>query len=641
MNNTLLSLNTGRFLLAFTCVATALASAARAQTDATVAMAVPDQHEAVRLDNYVVSASRTPQDLRYTPSSVSVITPAELAASQITDLRSALAAEPGVGIVNTGATGGPSSVFIRGANSYQTLFVVDGVRMNDRSAAYQNFLGDADLGGIDRIEVLRGPQSTLYGSSAMGGVIAIDTTHGCGDARGTLSALAGSFSTVGGSASVQGGSKTLGYSGFISRVVTDNDQPNNNSKTWNFATRVEYAPSETTLVGITFRAQDGDYQQPGAVNDPYASLSLIEAKNYLGTIYGQIHFSPEVTSRLTAGWHQRDYASTSYGSTSSYRNTRDILDWQNTWAATREMEIVAGVNYERSYYTVNGQQTNDTVKAAYVSATYRPIETLTLTGGLRGDDYSSVGSAVTWRSGLSWLLAKGSKLRATYGTGFTAPGSDDRFGSGLYQIANPNLRPEKSQGWDVGFDQELFGKAYTASLTYFHNRYTNLFDWHTFAPTDPEYDATKSPYRGYTRNIGHATTGGVELALNAKFNDRFSARAAYTYLDAMNDSSAIRLTRRPRHSVDGEVRFQATDSWLIGTGLHIVADREDIDYSTYPYPQARVEDYTTVRLFTSYALHKDILIKLRVENALDEKYSEVLGYPALPRAVYGSVEWKF
>jgi vitamin B12 transporter len=201
---------------------------------------VPDKHEAVRLDNYVVSASRTPQDLKYTPSSVSVLTPNELAASQIPDLRTALAAEPGVIIVDAGASGGQSSVMMRGANSYQTLFVVDGVRMNDRSTAYQKFLGQADLGGIDRIEVLRGPQSTLYGSSAMGGVITIDTTHGCGDTSGSLSALAGSFNTLGGAASVQGGTKTLGYSGFVAREVTDNDRANNTSKNWNYATRVEW-----------------------------------------------------------------------------------------------------------------------------------------------------------------------------------------------------------------------------------------------------------------------------------------------------------------------------------------------------------------------------------------------------------------
>jgi vitamin B12 transporter len=635
MTHSLLSRVAGWSFTAFACVATALPGA-RAQTVA-VASPATDQHEAVRLDNFVVSASRTPQDIEYTPSSVSVLSPTELAASQITDLRTALAAEPGVIIVNTGAVGSQSAVMMRGANSYQTLFVVDGVRMNDRSAAYQNFLGQADLGGIDRIEVLRGPQSTLYGSSAMGGVITVDTTHGCGETSGSLSAVAGSFNTVGGSASVQGGTKTLGYSGFISREVTDNDRPNNNSKVWSYSTRLEVTPSAMTLVGVTFRGQDGDYQEPGVLSNKYPGT--VEAKNYLGTAYGQLRIGPDITSRLTVGWHQREYSYASDYGVSYLRNTRDILDWQNTWTATQELEVVAGANYERSYYTVSGEQTSDTVKAGYVSATYRPIEALTLTGGVRGDDYSSAGSAITWRMGASWVPAKGSKLRATYGTGFSAPGSDDRFGVATFgQLANPNLHPEKSGGWDVGFDQEILGDALTTSVTYFHNRFTDLFNWYTLRPTDFKYDAA-NPYNGRTINVGRATTSGVELALNGKLNTLVSARVAYTYLDARDDILNVRLIRRPRHVVDAEARFQVSNPWIIGAGVHVVAGREDMDFKLYT--QLDAEDYTTVRLFTSYALTKNLLLKVRIENALDEKYAEASGYPALPRAVYGSVEWKF
>ena len=633
MNNSLLSRNSGRFLLAFACAATALAVGARAQTAATDPTAAADQREAVRLDSYVVSASRTPQDLKYASSSVSVIGLADLAESQIVDLHTALAAEPGVVIVSSGGAGSQSSVLLRGANSYQTLFVVDGVRMNDRAAAYQNFLGQADLGGIDHIEVLRGPQSTLYGSSAMGGVVTIDTTHGCGEASGSLSALGGSFNTVGGSASVEGGTKVLGYSGFVERTGTDNDRPNNNSKIWSYATRVEAKPSETTLFGITFRGQDGDSQEPGVIGNKYPGS--VEAKNYLGTAYGQIRVGPEFTSRLTAGWHQRDYvfaSTSSYGDyTSNARNTRDILDWQNTWTPMNEVELVAGANYERSYYTINGEQTSDTVKAGFVSATYHPIDTLTLTGGVREDDFHSSGSAFTWRTGASWLPMKGTKLRATYGTGFSAPGSDDRFGVAAYgQLRNPDLVPEKSRGWDVGFDQDILGETLTTSVTYFHNRFTNLFQW--------EY-TNYVTYEGKIVNIGQATTSGVEFALASKINDQITARMAYTYLDATDDVAGVRLIRRPRHVIDSEIRFQPTKQWIIGTGLHIVADREDFDYSKYQ--QLDAEDYTTVRLFTSYQLTKNLQLKARLENALDEKYSEALGYPALPRAVYGSVEWKF
>jgi len=628
MYNSLLSRVSGWSFTAFACAAATL-SVARAQTAAPAeAFPVPTGHELVRLDGFVVSASRTPQDLKYTPSAVSVLLPTELALSQITDLHTALSAEPGVIVVNTGAKGGQSSVFLRGADSHQTLFVVDGVRMNDKSAGYQNFLGQSGLGGIDRMEVLRGPQSTLYGSSAMGGVITISTTRGCGAPTGSVSAEAGSFNTVGGAASVQGGTKTLGYSGYISREVTDNDRPSNNSKVMSFSTRVEYTPTENTLLGGTFRGQDGDTQDPGAIGN---TSGTVEAKNWLGTAYGQIHFGPEIISRLTAGWHQRDYTYTKAPSVSKILNTRNILDWQNVWSPASEAEIIAGANYEGSHYVTGGLRTNDTVKAGFFSATYHPVEALTLTGGGRYDDYRSAGSATTWRTGISWVPAKGSKLRATYGTGFGAPSLTDRYGVLAWgQMANPSLRPEKSRGWDVGFDQEIFGKALKVGVTYFHNRFTDLFQW----------QAT-GLFVGMTSNVGRATTQGVELELNSKVNDFVSTRLAYTYLDATDDLTGNRLQRRPRHTVDGEVRFQATAAWIVGTGVHVAADRENVNYAVYPSPQIDVEDYTTARVFTSYELTKNLRLKARVENALDESYADVLGYPALPRAVYGSVEWKF
>jgi vitamin B12 transporter len=625
-------------LLILTALTASVAPLSRAQT---APPSTPPKDEVLQLDKFIVSASRTPQDPKFTSSSVSLLKPADLAAEQIVDLRTALAAQPGVVVVDSGAAGGQTSIFMRGASSHQTLFVVDGVRMNDRSAAYQTFFGQADLGGIDRVEVLRGPQSTLYGSSAMGGVILIDTTHGCGEETGVLSAMAGSFDTVGASASLQGGTKTLGYSGSVARFETDNDRPFNSDKVLSYATRVELKPTEAVLVGVTFRGQNGHYEEPGSTLSPFPGV--VDAQNYLGTAYGQVHFGPEITSRLTAGWHQREYAfsnastfPTLHVATSFLRNTRNILDWQNTWAASRELEVVAGVNYERSYYTINSIPqspgtspvlTQDTVKAGYASATYHPVETVALSGGVRYDDYASAGGATTWHAGVSWLPVKGTKLRATYGTGFSAPGSDDRYGVKQWgQLANPDLRPEKSRGWDAGFDQELFDGMVTVSATYFHNRFTDLFEWKT---------ANFFTYEGMTVNVGRATTQGAELAITGKINDFFDVRLDYTYLDARDDSDKSRLIRRPRHVFDGEVRFVILKPWSVGVGAHVVAARVD------GFTPAPIEDYTTIRAFTSYAVRKDLLLKLRVENLLNEKYVETPGYPALTRGVFGSVEYRF
>jgi vitamin B12 transporter len=589
------------------------------------AVSVRAQEAHTLLDNYVVSATRTPQEPQYVSSSVTALSLSDLADLQIIDLRTALAAEPGVVIVNTGPAGGVSSVFLRGASSHQTLFVVDGVRMNDRSASYGNFLGGGDLGGLDRIEVLRGPQSTLYGSSAMGGVILMDTAHGCAPFSGRLAVTAGSFDTFGSSLAAQGGTKTIGYSASVGVYDTANDRPANDYRVWSYSTRLEASLRPALLVGATFRGQNGDYEDLGSLSWP--GRATVANDNYLGTVYASARVGESFNSRLTLAEHVRNYTYTdlAWGSVSELKNRRDILDWQNTWLATKAVEIVAGTNVEHSRYTVDGTRTTDDIAAGYLSTTVKPLASVAVTGGLRYDDFDSVGSATTWRTGVSWLPVAGTKLRATYGTGFSAPGSDDRYGVPEWgQLANPDLKPEKSRGWDVGIDQSLLAGRVTLAATYFQNKFRNLFEW--------QY-VDYVTYQGKTVNRAKATTNGVEFAASARITDTVKTRLTYTYLEATNDVDHVRLARRPRHTLDGEVSVQVLKPWLAGAGVHFVADRAD--------GALTLEDYTTVRLFTSYALRPDLTLKARVENLLDERYAEVAGYPALPVAAYGSVEWRF
>lgn len=577
----------------------------------------------VPLDQFILSASRTPQDPRYTSSSVSLIPLADVATTQIDNLKDAIGQAPGVILYNTGAVGSQSTVLMRGSNAHQTLFVVDGVRMNDRSSTYQNFFGAADLGGIDRIEVLRGPQSTLYGSSAMGGVILVDTVRGTGPLSGTLSATAGSFDTYGSSLAVKGASGPLGYSASLGYYQTDNDRPKNDFDGWSYTARADYTVSPTVLIGATFRGQSSDYHEPGS--RLFVSPGTVDFSNYLTTAYAQVKPAETLTSRLTLASHVRDYAFTSSSGVSPLHNNRQILDWQNTWDATPRTQIVAGANFEKSRYTVSGARTSDEVGAGYASATLRPTDALTLTGGLRYDDFKSVGSATTGRAGLAWIPVKGTKLRATYGTGFSAPGSDDRYGVPSFgQLANPAILPEKSRGWDVGVDQEFLNGAATVGLTYFKNKFRNLFEFQT---------VNFVTFEGMTVNRALATTEGAELAVAARPNPLVQTRASYTYLEARNDANGTRLTRRPRHTGDAEITVRATKAWIVGAGVHVVASR--LNGAT------PMEDYTKARVFTSYAVRPDLLLKLRVENALDETYEEVFGYPALPRGIFGGVEWHF
>jgi vitamin B12 transporter len=595
--------------LAAGAFALCLAAPAAGQT------ATPDP--VVELPDYVVSATRTPQDAQCTTSCVSVLPLADLDLAQTSDLISALAAVPGVNIVNSGATGGQSSVFIRGSASTQTLFVVDGLPMNSRSAQYNNFLGAADLAGLDRVEVLRGPQSTLYGSAAMGGVIFIDSARGYGPATGSVSTTFGSFDTLGASAALEGGTPDLGYSASLGRFHTDNAHPHNGFDSWSYSARLEGTPTEALLIGATLRGQQGDSEQYVYGNADVA------ADNHLSTVYAQWSPDKEFASRLTAGQHQRRYTyASSYAS--EIRDRRDIVDWQNTWFDFEGAEVVAGTTLERDHHSSDGTATTADNSAGYLSTTVHPSKNSTVNAGVRYDDFATFGSAWTWRTGASWLPRTGTKLHASIGTGFCAPANEDIDGNPAWgMLPNHDLRAEKSTGWDMGIDQTLAGGGATVSVTYFNTHYRDRF----------VYVSDPVTWVGRMENVNRAKASGLETAVAVVFAKTVRGRLSYTYLEALDSTTGTRLPRQPRHTLDAEVSVQPFTSWTVGAGLHIVASRVD----TY----VPLEDFTTVRVFASYEVVKDLLLKLRVENALNERYQEAAGYDALPFRTFGGVEWKF
>jgi len=611
--------STGWLSLACTLAVAALPALAQAQ-----AAAPAQANEPARLESVVVSATRTPQSPSDTPSSVSLLSLPDLASAQVLDLRSALLDAPGVHVVTSGATGAQSSIFLRGASSHQTLFVVDGVRMNTRSAAYQNYLGGADLAGIHRIEVLRGPQGTLHGSSAMGGVILLETIRGCGDPTGSIQAGAGSFETYQASASVSGGTKRVGYSASLSRLETDNDRPGNHFEQWSSSARLEGTVGDSLLFGATVRSQDGSYEEPGSLL--WAAPGKVESENHLVTAYARVRSGDRFSSRLTTAWHRRDYSFADSWGVSTMRNTRRYADLQNTIQVGAKSEIVAGATRELSEYLIGPSSIKDHSTAFYLSALSKPIDGLSVVGGLRRDEVSTFDSANTGRVGASYLVAPlGTTFRATYGTSFTAPGADDRFGVPSWgQRANPGLLAERSRGWDFGISQVLLGGRANLGLTYFDSRYSNLFEWQTVDFTT---------YEGMIINRAKARTRGVELSADVKLHSTLKLSANYSHLDARDTDSKARLVRRPRHIGGAELHYTPSKDWVLGAGMRFAADRTESG--------GKMEDYTTVRLFASYQLKHGVFLKLRVENLLDESYEETLGYPALPIGIHGALEWRF
>jgi vitamin B12 transporter len=622
-----------RRLLTLACAALA-AAWAHAQTAPAALPPADDSdpkngHDDVVLEPYVVSASRSPQDPKYTSSSVTVFDNADLALSQITDLKTALSQQPGLNIKNTGALGGPSEVYFRGMGEKQNIFLVDGIRMNTRASS-ADFLNAADLSSNDRIEVLRGPQSVLYGSSAMGGVTRIDTAIGCGQPTGAVSATAGSFDTRGSAGHVQGGTQKLSYSASVSALETANDRPKNEFSRSGYTTRLQYSLSDAFYFGGTLRDQRAGYQNQGSLFSP-PSPGDSDVVSRLGTVYADWHPSEVFRSRLTAAMHHRGYDYKPVDPTkaaSITSNNREVFDWQNTWLANDRLEVTGGLTHELAEHTVNNStRVADPTTAEFVNFLGRPVDTLALTLGGRHEELGNAGDAKTWKAGAAWQAVSATKLRANYGTGFSAPSESELMGVPSWRtIANPDLIPEQSRGWDVGIDQELIPKAMSASVTYFQSQVSNMIEFQTL---------TTTPFTGRYVNISRAELSGVELAVKNTYNPVFSSRLAYTYLEAIDGGNGKRLAHRPRNVVDAELRAQVTKPALVGVGFHGVQGR------TYNTAGAGIEDYTTLRLFGSYEVRRNLFLKARVENALDEKYSDTRGYPSLPAAAYGSVEWWF
>jgi vitamin B12 transporter len=460
----------------------------------------------------------------------------------------------------------------------------------------------------------------------MGGVILLETARGSGAPSGAVSAFAGSFGSYGAEAAVAGGANTVGYSASLSHEQTDNERRNNKYRDWNYSTRLEDSFTPWLLAGVTLRGQVGNYGEPGSVGNVLPGD--VKAKTDLATAYVEAHAGDQFRSHLTAGWYQDEYT---YADGSPYdyyyaRNTREILDWQNTWEAAKWAELVAGINSEWSYYDSGGIATDSSL-AEYVSSTLRPATQVELTAGLRHDRFDTAGGATTWRTGVAYVPVNNTKLRATYGTGFNAPTPSERYGEPPYILPNPRVRPETSRGWDAGVDQTALDGVLTLSATYFENRFRSLLDYEVENPIT---------YAGEYVNIDRATTRGVELEASAKLCPAATVRAGYTYLDAMDDVTDARLIRRPRHTFDGGLETEITKEWTAGAGVHLVADRLDGAYVPTP-----LGGYTTFRLHTQYRLRPNLFLKARVENALNRSYQEVVGYPALPRGYYGGIEWRF
>ncbi|MDB5457342.1 MAG: TonB-dependent receptor [Caulobacter sp.] len=647
-----------RTLLATTCLASlALATGAHADDQQAAA---PDVAAANTLDGVVVTATRSPQRTDKIGSMVTVLDAAAIRASQALVTVDLLAQTPGVSFTRNGGPGASTTVNIRGAEGQHTVVLIDGVKLNDPSSTQGGFnFGNLLIGDTARIEVLRGAQSTLWGSQAIGGVVNIITAEPTqpleasidaeGGARATASLraglggkvdklswrIAGAYYTTDGFSAYAPGKEDDGYqnTGASGRVRYDL------SDAVSVEARAVYSEGKVDIDG--FGVDSAEYSKTKELVT-YAGLNVAlldgRLKNRLAFAYtdtdrGSFNPAQAVTPRTfdAAGQNQRW----------EYQGSFAITD---TWSAVfgAESEKAKMRTRSPSSFTPNpafGRGKAD-INGVYAQLQGEVVKGLTLTAGLRHDDHDTYGGKTLGQLAAAWALNDGSTvLRASFGQGFRAPGLFELYS----EFGNLQLEPEKFDSWEAGVEQKLIGGRAVVSATYFNRQADNEIRFFSCSTgsTDPLCRGPNgAPRFGYYDNVFKTKTQGVELIGSLKVTDALSLQGNYSWTDAENATPGAqkgkKLVRRPETMANAS----ATYVWPIGLTTTVAARHVGKTFDNAANTTV-VKAYTVVDLRASYPINDTLEMFGRVENATDEVYQTIRNYGSPGRGAFVGLRARF
>lgn len=630
----------------------------------------------------VVTANRAGEGINrdLIGSSVTVIASRSLADRETRIVSDVLRDVPGIAVNRTGAVGGLTQIRIRGSESNHVLVFIDGIKASD---PYQ---GEFDFGTLiaddsARVEVLRGQQSSLYGSDAIGGVINYTTLSGAEAPGLRLRAEGGSFGTYNGTARIAGGNETFDYalSGALYHTDGYPTAPGGSrdlgSDNYALSGKVNWAPTETfRMSGVlryAFTEADTNDQDESATSPIVQGRKIITVidtpgsflrnKAFYGLVKAELDsFGDLMTTSISAqiADTSRDaYASYGYnygdkgvryrGSlVNALRFGNDRIKHRLTFAMDVERE-----EFRNAAPTAPDKTTKQLDMIGLV-AQYNLVvdDRLSVGGSLRHDINDYFRDPTTWHVEASYLFPTGTRPHAAAGTGIKNPGAFELFGysTGQY-IGNPNLQPERSEGWEIGIDQSLLNGAVTVGATYFNSRLTNEI-YIDYLPPD---------YAGTSLNRTTTTKQqGVEVFGEARLGD-IRASLAYTYLDApqfrnvllnpTNPTSTAtgpietQAVRRPKNVASFNLTYAPENLPVSGTlTIRYNGKMKDVVYTpSYSALFADVSAFTLVNLSLRYKVTDAIELYGRAENLFDEHYQEVLTFETPGRAIYGGIRARF
>ncbi|HWE04749.1 MAG TPA: TonB-dependent receptor [Tepidisphaeraceae bacterium] len=586
------------------------------------------------LGEVVVTANRVPTTAADLGSSVTVITGEEIAQKQQPLVSDVLRGTPGLDVVRSGGPNQITSVFMRGANSDHTLVLIDGIEANDPSSPSRAFdFSTLTVDDIDRIEVLRGPQSTLWGSNAIGGVINVITKRGQGPLSGYVSAEGGSFNTFRESVGFSGSEKIANYSlnitqansqGFPAADAKYGNQTPDGYDTLSMAGRFGLTLSSQFDIDVIARVQHNrvridDGGGPGQ-DDPRRWLKsdqdFIRVQPHLVLFDGALV--------QTYGFNYTHYTRSDTDPAAPTQDDGDVLkfDFQNDLHLCKADTLTAGVDfYQEGFSATQTPQKYANSLGLFIQDQFDLNDRLFFTGGMRYEDHSLTGSNVTYRFTGAYLFPTDTKIHASYGTGFKSPTLSDLYSS----YGSRDLKAEKSMGWDAGVEQSFFKRAVVLDATYFDNHFTNLIDYDFIANREA--------------NIGEARAQGVEIGAAVRPCDKVTTGINYTYTNTQDETTRLSLLRRAPSKIGSFLNYRYSRQGSVTLTANYVSHRADIDPVTFN--RTNIGGYVLMNLATSYKINDSLEFTARIDNFLNAHYEEVAGFGTADISFYAGLKLSF
>ncbi len=604
-----------------------------------LALAIATPAFAQAADDIVVTASGIEQPRDEVGQAITVIDAATIEKRQTVDVVDLLATTPGVRFSRTGSTGSAAGVSLRGAETTQTLVLIDGVKVNDPSGIGDGYdFGHLLTGNISRIEVLRGSNSVVHGSQAIGGVISLVTATPADGFAANASAEYGYSDTLTAKADMSGtaGAVSGGIGGAYFRTDGISSAAVGTEKDGykNFAgnARLKIAFSDALSLDLRGYYINADLDYDSFFGAPADSPDVAKLDQYVG--YAGLNlglFDGRFTSRAAVTWlrNDRDYyfvrgTAPDYG----YSGTNLRFEYQGVVTPVEQAKLIFGYEHERPDYDFFGFGSTDSQRAnidsVYALGIVQPFAGLSVTGGIRHDDHSQFGGATLGANANYSPNDGATSFRLSYGEGFKAPS--------LYQLydsfsGNSALRPERSKSYDFGIDQSLAEGRALISLTAFLRNTTDQIN----------YDNATFTYG----NIDRTRAKGVEAMLALRPVDALNVTASYSYIDARDRSGrpafdGKRLPRRAEHAVSVSADYDWSFGLSTGATLTMVGDSFDDAANA-----VRLDGYALAGIRASLPVGRNFEVYGRVDNLFDADYATAFNYGTYGRAAYGGVRARF